>query len=114
MKDQPQKVLHPDGTTAAITYSNDSALHDSSTWTFTVWVKFADPTLNPYDQDEWEAGHFDRHYTSGLDGLRFKHNDISPSVRARALAGVWIDGKRIRATYRPLKQWLADYRKEPV
>lgn len=53
-------IINPEGTTAVVTVTDDGWTHDSSYFTYTVWLKFNDPTLNhPFD-DEWKAGEFDQ------------------------------------------------------
>lgn len=65
MNDDTQKfIIEPDGTTATVTWFDDSNTHDSGNWTYTVILKFADADLNPPDSqyDGWEAGTIYKHY----------------------------------------------------
>lgn len=67
MTEQQQTlVINPEGTTADVEYYDDSAMHDSAYYEFTVFIKFRDPALNPpdsFNDHGWEAGRFTLHYS---------------------------------------------------
>lgn len=62
MDDIPVQFVGEGGTTAAVTYYDDSGMHDSTIYTYTVHLRFSDPVLNPPNDGYWEAGRLDCHF----------------------------------------------------
>lgn len=101
-------TINPNGTAADVSYLDDSGSHDSYDYTFTVYLKFHDPALNPpinpEEQDDWgwEAGKFSAHY-----------KDPTIDARVKTTAQAYYDflmGFRISyALESTINQWVRKY-----
>jgi len=60
--DKPGLVIGAEGSKVIISYWDDSGTHDSPYYTYTVTFLFADPALNPPNEEPWQAGQFVCHY----------------------------------------------------